>query len=165
MARRRLWTDWEATVILSSATQIFFSIDTLTAGLRTRIGASIQGYTLARVMGLGMVINETSETSAAIGSYRIGFVRATAAVEAVDLPDLSSHQGDYLYFHSAQFKGAGTGLTPVEPENARNFTIDVKSMRQLERDSDEIFAVGQLVDISVAVQVLVSCSCLWLAPG
>ena len=161
MARARFWTTEAGELVNSGTTQ---SIISLTSVMRARQSSAVQGYTLARVLGKITNFNDTSETSAALGAYALGIGRYTQLVDGVDLPSLGSHEGDWLWYTSCGFKGAGTGLTEITPEIARNVEVDSKSMRVLERDSDDIFLSSVLQDTSVALRHSFNLSLLWLLP-
>ena len=165
MARKRFWTTETIQINSNAGTATIVS---LTTTLRNRLDSggthNVMGYTLARVLGKGLVVNEASDTSAAIGGYALGIGVFPSLIDAVDMPDLAVHEGDWLWYTSALFKGAGTGLTPIEPENARNIDIDSKSMRQMERASDNVFLATKLTDTSVELTYLLAFSLLWLMP-
>ena len=165
MARKKLWTLETVAQNLTAAS--VNAQQTLTAELQLRLdrpAGSFKGFTPTRILGQGMVLNETSETSAAQGDLAHGIGVYNRNMDGGDFPDLRSHAGDWPWYMAVSFKGAGTGLTPVEPENARNFSVDMKSNRVLRAD-DDLFWVGRLgpltaVDVTIAAKF----SILWLLP-
>ena len=163
MARKRIWTLERDNFSLTGTTRATAS---LSVNLLTRLDMAItglKGWTISRIIGQAMVLNASAETSAAVGSFVFGIGPYNRNMDAVDFPELNNHSGDWPFFHGAAFKGAGTGLTPVEPENARNFSVNVKSQRKLSADQD-LFAVALLTDISVDLEIEMVLSLLWLAP-
>jgi len=164
MARKRTWTHENPFLsLLDTGAQ---DVESLTGILKIKVGvgdAGLKGYTLSRIIGQAHVVNLTTDTSAALGSFVVGIGVYSRFVDAGDFPDLRFHDGDWPYFQGIQFKGAGTGLTPVEPEDARNILINAKSQRVL-RSDDDVFLVGQLDSTAVAVTIGFSLSLLWLLP-
>ncbi len=162
MARKTFWTASAVQFDLpSSGAQALVDLSQQAV---TRRLANDPGLTVMRILGKLVVLNETSETSAALGSYTLGIGVYTELTDIDDFPSLCTHEGDWLWYSAAGFKGAGTGLTEVTPEIARNIDVDARSKRVLQRTSDLLFLVGQLCDISVDLTILGRLSILWALP-
>ncbi len=164
MARKRAWTFEQFNLTSNGIAQVSRSLSTaLKVRYDLATNDSLKGWTIARMIGQAVLLNESAEVSAAIGGQAFAAGVYSSSIAAANLPSILAHAGDWPWYHAASFKGAGTGLTPVEPENARNISIDMKSQRQL-RSDDDFFMVTAQYDISVVTETEFAVSLLWLLP-
>jgi len=156
MARARKWFSVATSDSSISGAQ---QSTNLTATLRTILGVDdLKDFTVTRVLGTGVLLNETSETSAALAKFFAGIGVYTNLIDDGDFPSLENHTGDWLWYDARMVKGAGTGLTPVLPDSAATIPIDSKSMRKL-RAGDDLFMVvdtpGGALDLTFAYGISV----------
>ncbi len=142
-----------------------------TSDFESKSGRTARGVTIARIWIRALYHTIAVITTPVISSYYLGMGIFTSGIDNGDFPDLSQHDGDWMVHDARPLIDTAVSTDPnvLNPEGAGNYggvvSIDNRSMRKLNRDTEQLFLVLQKSTVTEDnIQFRGEVTIMWLLP-